>query len=340
MVQIHSPRLFQTLVATVNHFKLSLLVLFVAAIILTSGCSQQPSSPTNRTVPHQEDWGIYALELATQDIELVWSTSQAISYLCLNHDGDEFAFSCRISGTADSDEEIFNIGIDGTGLRQLTDNDYWDLYPCFSPDDSRIAFLSMRDSTLDIYSLNSDGSNETKLYDSGFHDADISWGGSGWIAFTRNSQVWVMEEDGTDARPLTSPPRAGEWGKANLPFGDYDPRFSPDSSRIAFERMDADDSPHGNYNIYVIDSNGSGETKLTNSGYSQGLVTWSHSGDRMVYIVAAIGTAGKYDIYLMNSDGSNIQNVTPDYFPPSFLCHSAMFSQDDSKIYFTGQWYK
>ena len=55
--------------------------------------------------------------------------------------------------------------------------------------------------------------------------------------------------------------------------------------------------------------------------------------------MAAIGSAGKYDIYMMDADGSNARNITPDYFPASFLCHSAMFSKDDSQVYFTGQWY-
>lgn len=51
--------------------------------------------------------------------------------------------------------------------------------------------------------------------------------------------------------------------------------------------------------------------------------------------------AAKQDVqYMIDSDGANVRNITPDYFPPSFLCHSAMFSKDDSKVYFTGQWYK
>jgi len=326
--------------ASVKYSRIPVLVILVTAAILASGCSGKTSSPISTTVPHQGDWGIYALDLSTQNVELIWSTDEAISNLCLNHAGDEFAFSCRVGGTLDSNEEILAIGVDGTGPRRLTNNSYWDLYPCYSPDDSRIAFLSMRSSTLDIYVMNSGGGSEQMLYDSGFHDADINWGSGGRIAFTRNSQVWTIKDDGSDAQQLTSPPRAGEWGNANLPFGDYDPRFSPDGKKIAYERLDADTSPHGNYNIYVIDLTGAGETKLTNTGYSQGLVTWSHSGDRVVYIVAAMGTEGKYDIYMMNSDGTNVRNVTPDYFPPTFLCQSAMFSGDDSELYFTGQWYK
>jgi Tol biopolymer transport system component len=323
--------------------KVPLLLLFTIAVVLVAGCTAETTPPTNRTVSHQGDWGIYALNPSTEEVELIWSCNETISHLCLNHAGDEFAFSRKTGGTLDSNEEIFTIGVDGTGLRQLTSNNYRDLYPCYSPDDSRMAFLSIgnsADSTLDIYVMNSDGGNRKMLYDSGFHDADIDWGSGGRIAFTRNSQIWTMKDDGSDAQQITTPPKVGQWGNANLPFGDYDPRFSPDGSQIAFERLDDDTSSHGNYNLYVIDSTGTGETKLTETGYSQGLAIWSHSGDRLVYIVAAIGSAGKYDIYMIDSDGSDDRNITPDYFPASFLCHSAVFSKDDSKVYFTGQWYK
>jgi Tol biopolymer transport system component len=319
---------------------MSVLLLTVAGL-LVAGCTAETSPPSQKTVPHQGAWGIYALDLSTEEVEPIWSSNEAISYLCLNSAGDEFAFSNGASAGLDAGSEVFVIGVDGTGLRQLTSNGYCDLYPCYSPDDSEIAFLSMRGSTLDIYVMNSDGSDEKLLYDSGSHDADINWGSGGRIAFTRNSQIWTMKDDGSDATRVTNPPKAGQWGKGsiNLPFGDYDPRFSPDGSKIAFERLEDDASSHGNYNLYVIDSTGTGETKLTDTGYSQGLAIWSHSGDRLVYIVAAIGSTGKYDIYMVDSDGGNDRNITPDYFPASFLCHSAMFSKDDSKVYFTGQWW-
>lgn len=116
--------------------------------------------------------------------------------------------------------------------------------------------------------------------------------------------------------------------------------MSPGGTKIVFERMDDDSSPHGNYNIYVINVDGSGEIRLTDSGYSQGLVSWSHSGDRMVYLVGAIDSEGKYDIYMMNSDGTDNHNVTPGYFPVAFLCHSPIFSMDDSKIFFVGEWWE
>jgi Tol biopolymer transport system component len=149
----------------------------------------------------------------------------------------------------------------------------------------------------------------------------------------------MIGSDGTDATQITNPPRAGEWGEANLPFGDYDPRLSPNGDLIVFERLEDDTSRHGNYNLFTVKVDGTQETRLSENGYSQGLASWSHSGDRIVYVVSAIKDEGKYDIYMMNKDGSDNQLITPDYFPEEFLCHSPIFSLDDSMIYFIGEWW-
>ncbi|MBU0533000.1 hypothetical protein KKB44_05920 [Candidatus Micrarchaeota archaeon] len=300
------------------------IVLFL--VLLLMGCTQK--------VPHEERWGIYSFDLATEKTELIYSSSKEISGLSVF--GDNFIFSQKTAIDNES-EELFSVTMNGT-VKQLTNNEFWDLYPIWSSDGSKIAFLTWRNNTLDIYVMNQDGSNIKELYASEFHDSDIHWSGNK-IVFTRNSQIWMMDDDGTSAHSITYPPNAGEWGNANLPFGDYDPRLSPDGSKIVFERLVNDISPHGNYDIYIINSDGSGEKALTSTGYSQGLASWSHSGDKIVYLVAAIGTTGKYDLYMMNSDGTNNQDITPDYFPDSFLCHSPVFSEDDSKIYFVGEWW-
>jgi hypothetical protein len=33
-------------------------------------------------------------------------------------------------------------------------------------------------------------------------------------------------------------------------------------------------------------------------------------------------------------------NITPDYFPANFLCHSPIFSVDDDQVFFVGQWWE
>ncbi|MFH1861310.1 MAG: hypothetical protein ABH878_00730 [bacterium] len=290
-------------------------------------------------MPHIERWGIYSLDLTTDGVALIYSSPQRISGLRLNHAGNEFVFSHLINSSDSTYEEICTINPDGTNFQQITDNLFWDLYPCWSSDVGKIAFLTWRNSNLDIYVMNADGSNQQLLYDSGNHDADIDWMGSS-IAYTQNSQIWTINDDGTQPIQITSPPNAGQWGNANLPFGDYDPRISPAGSKIIFERLEGDSSPHGNYNFFLIDVDGTNEIRLTDTGYAQGLANWSHSGNEIVFIVAAIDNVGKYDIYRMNADGSNYRNSTPDYFPTEFLCRDPVFSGDDAMVYFIGEWWE
>ncbi|PVX23819.1 MAG: hypothetical protein CW691_09570, partial [Candidatus Bathyarchaeum sp.] len=138
---------------------------------------------------------------------------------------------------------------------------------------------------------------------------------------------------------VTDPPRAGEWGNSVLPFGDYDPNLNSDGTKIIFERMVDDETTHGIYEIYLINADGSGETALTSTGYTQGIAYWSHSDEKIVYMVSAIGNQGTYDLYMMNADGSGQTNITPDYYPTEFLCYHSIFSKDDSKVLFVGEWF-
>ena len=307
---------------------------------LLAGCSSENETSSGvQSVPHQEAWGIYALDLSSENVTLIYSASREIHGLNLDSQNQKLGFAQKVGGDADENYEILTVGVDGTGLTQLTDNSTMEIYPSFSPDGSQIAYLAWG-TTLDIYKMNADGTGQQLLYDSGFHDGDVDWGNGGRIVFTRNNQIWTIKDDGMDAQQLTDPLNAGVWGNANLPIGDYDPRFNSDGSKVAFERMDDISLQNGGYNIYTIDLGGAGEAQLTTTTYSQGFPNWSSTDTQIVYVVAAISDVGKYDIYLMNADGTNNRDITPSYFPTEFLCHNALFSSNDSKVYFVGQWYQ
>jgi Tol biopolymer transport system component len=319
-------------------------IIFLPLILLTTACALStlatPTAPP--TVPHVERWGIYRLDLASQAVGLIFSSPEEIGFLQLNPAGDRFAFSRKSAGGVDSamdtGEEVYTLGFDGSGLKKITDNNVMDIYPAWSPDGTRLAFLSWRSTSLGIFVMNADGSGQQILYDSEANEADIDWVADR-IVFTRDSRIWIMRSDGSEPQPVSAPPRAGEWGHANLPFGDYDPRISPDGSRVVFERLTNDQSSFGNYDFFVIDLASGVETRLTNSGDSQGLASWSHSGQQILYIVSAIGSTGKYRLYRMDADGKNARDITPAYFPAEFLVRWAVFSQDDSAVYFIGEWW-
>lgn len=316
------------------------VVAIVAASILLNIEAPEKTTEAQDAVPHEGAYGIYVLDLATEKVSLLYSTDNEIytSALRLNKQVEKFVFTQK-TGETDESTEIFTTDVDGQNLERLTDNNYWDLYPAWSPDGMRIAFLSKRANDLDIYMMKADGSDQHMFYDSGSHDADIDWA-SDTIVFTSGFKIWSIKDDGTRLTLITNPTNAGQWGQANLPIGDYDPRLRPDGLKIVFERLEDPESSHGNYNIFTINSDGAQETRLTNTNYSQGLASWSHSGDRIVYVVAAMNIEGKYDMYMMEADGSDNHSITPEYFPSNFLCYSPIFSQDDSEIYFIGQWYE
>ncbi len=324
----------------------AVILVVVALLFATLFSNTNLPTPEKNELTHDKKWGIYSLDLQTQQTNLIFSSEDTISRIRINNAGTTLVFSQQISNGSNCTtegspvntcEEICSIQVAGKDFKRLTNNRMWDLLPCWSADDSSIFFLSFRE-TLDIYRMDADGSNVVKVYDSGFQDSDLHSSG-GKLVFTRNSQIWTMNEDGTRLAQVTNPTRVGEWGDSVLPFGDYDPCLNSAGTKILFERMIDDETSHGIYEIYVVNVDGSEEVALTDTGYTQGIACWSHSDKKIVYMVSAIGNEGKYDLYMMNSDGSEHKNITPDYFPADFLCHDPLFSGDDSKIIFVGEWY-
>src|SRR5438093_11919803 len=88
--------------------------------------------------------------------------------------------------------------------------------PAWSPDGSKIAFARTGASNLyEIFTMNSDGTNQLQLTHDGVIDAEPSWSPDGTkILFTSNQDdsnpsrfdIHVMNSDGTSGTRLTSGP--------------------------------------------------------------------------------------------------------------------------------------
>ncbi|MEJ7862325.1 MAG: Calx-beta domain-containing protein, partial [Pyrinomonadaceae bacterium] len=180
----------------------------------------------------------------------------------------------------------------------------------------KIAFTSVRDGNEEIYAMNADGSEQTRLTNNAAADGSPAFSPDGSkIAFASdrdgNAEIYVMNADGSGQTRLT-----------NNAAGDVYPAFSPDGSKIAFSS-----SRDGNFEIYVMNADGSGQTRLTNNAQTDYDPAFSPDGSKIAFTSARDGND---EIYVMNADGSGqtrlTNNAQTDYQPA--------FSPDGSKIAF------
>jgi Tol biopolymer transport system component len=173
--------------------------------------------------------------------------------------------------------------------------------------------------------MNSDGNNQTDLTNNSNHDCDPAWSPDGTkIAFSSNRDgswdIYVMTSDGSDQTNLTGDP-------AN----DDAPVWSPDGTKIAFN---SDHSGHGE--IYVMNADGSNQMKLTSSEHVANYPAWSPDGSEIAFGRATCSWLWS-DIYLVNTDGTDLRNITPNIVSSEGPVTTGLtWSPDGTKIAFAG----
>ncbi len=182
-------------------------------------------------------------------------------------DGQHIAFHSYHDGST----EIYVMNADGSGRTNLTNSPADGGSPAWSPDGQRIAFDSYRDGNFEIYVMNADGTGQTRLTNNPAGDYAPSWSPDGqYIAFESNrdgnNEVYVMNADGTGQTNLT-----------NNSAWDGNPVWSPNGQRIAFQSdRDSNYEIHTKiYEIYVMDADGSNQTRLTYNSARNEWPAWS-----------------------------------------------------------------
>ncbi len=147
------------------------------------------------------------------------------------HAGDDrrpvwFADGTRLlfSSNRDGNYEIYEIAIDGSGLRRITNTAMHELFRRPSPDRTQIVY-TVGDIVLRrfaVHVMNGDGSDDRTLTE-GIHVSgeDPIWTGDGSsIVFqsdrTGNFEIFIMNADGTEQTNLT-----------HMPSGEYWPTWAP-----------------------------------------------------------------------------------------------------------------
>ncbi len=155
----------------------------------------------------------------------------------------------------------------------------------------------------DLFSARLDGRDERRLTSGPAHDQYPAWSPDGTtIAFTRQvdgrDELWLMNPDGSDPRPVTAGGAAVKrW-----------PAWSPDGRYLAYQ-SGFWSAPYWTMRIALVDLR-TGDVSHITPGPDDRFPSFSPDGNQLAFDGRSGNADSDFDVFVVNRDGSGLRNVT------------------------------
>ncbi|MGE5074219.1 MAG: hypothetical protein ACM3MF_12395 [Anaerolineae bacterium] len=225
-------------------------------------------SPDGKSVvysAYREDnvYELYEFDIASGKAKQLTDRLGVLNAPEISPDGKSIVF---MRWTVASDQyQVWMMNRDGSNPQRVFKGVGWD--PTWSPDGKQILFASDRDGPTQLYVGNADGSNIHRVSDVPDLRGRSDWSVNNLIA-TYSGQAWardvvVMNLDGSNLHRV-SPKNGNAQG----------PSFSPDGQWIAFTGYYDLFKDINGCEIYIVRTDGSGLSRLTNNDYCDYQPRW------------------------------------------------------------------
>ena len=219
--------------------------------------------------------------------------------------GTEIAFSSRIGRF----KELSVMDMDGSNLRQLTNERALAMSASWDPSGTRLVYTSFRNRIPDLFLMNVASKSTKQVTRTTELEIGAHFLGNDRIIASRteggDSDIVILSTDGVIQRRLTPPNRAI----------DVSPVPSPDGNEVIFCS-----NRGGGPQIYKMGIDGSNARRISfvNSNYCTS-PAWSPTGDKIAFVCRA---DGNFQMFVSDVNGENVLQLTssgsnedPDFSP-------------------------
>ncbi len=235
-------------------------------------------------------------------------------YLSIRYQGHPQIVFASSRGDNGNNWDIYLMNLDGSNVIRLTEDPARDEQPVFSPDDTKIAFVSERNGNPEIYIMNVDGSGLKRLTTNSVADRSPSYSPDGRTivyssaTFTPAGSVtdiYTMDADTGDNKTRLTTSTA------------YDSKSQPSYSHQGDVLVYTGVSASPNYEIFTLNLQTGTSTAVTNNDWHDSSAHFSPDDSQILFqSYRQPPPEGPYpkiennDIFIIDRDGNNEIQLT------------------------------